>query len=141
MCQLYHKNCTYSQLRNTLFAWTYHCKMCCVVCYGLDGMSGNVDSLYFVLKSGCQVDVSGPPSRYPELRSPPRSLPPLNNELEPRQLRNNKRTELVGPRMGKCITRRGRGGALQMRHGLLFKTMSRVELNQCQKSLCSSAIL
>ena len=36
--KFYH--CTYSQLRNTLWVWTYHCKMCCVVCYGLKGVSG-----------------------------------------------------------------------------------------------------
>ena len=27
-------------LRNTLWAWTYHRKMCCIMCYGLEGISG-----------------------------------------------------------------------------------------------------
>ena len=42
---LYH--CTYSLLRNTLWAWTYHRKMCWLVCYGLQGISG---TLFYVPK-------------------------------------------------------------------------------------------
>ena len=30
----------------TLWAWTCHRKMCCVVCYGLEGISGNVFLLW-----------------------------------------------------------------------------------------------